>query len=177
MKMKTQEQTTNLQTLLLKVDPKSPFYRVCRYSLCLKPFHYTKPNQVYCCPKCQQDDYNYLRSLRKVMEKENSDNHKKQTTDEELTILPDEKSTVDPIQEAFNSNMSLLGKQQIAPGTSKRFKFEDMEKIGFHFDIYSYRVLTEETDSGIKRYFVMLGNYKITRINQTIIEITLLLNN
>lgn len=49
----------------LKIDPTSPYYRVCLFPRCSQPFMTTR-GRIYCCDKCADDHYNENRKLKKL---------------------------------------------------------------------------------------------------------------
>lgn len=146
----------------LKIDASSPYYRVCLFPRCSKPFM-TTGGRIYCCDECADDHYNENRKLKKLKLERRA---KEFDEEEQIPIQaisstpPPEKS--EPVaanainEEQLKKNIEIFSRLSIDKKNGTTYTISFLEDLGADLRHYSYYYPL----CNIKRGFcVMFGNF------------------
>ncbi|MBK9283516.1 MAG: hypothetical protein IPM51_04270 [Sphingobacteriaceae bacterium] len=168
----------------LAVDTTSPFYRVCPYSSCNKPFMYTRSDQKYCSRKCQNDDYNKFRLTRKntggpppessadnnssplIVEDALKEINEPKQTEQLPESVPNEQISIeDPKELIYKMNIKFLNSLVLNKYNEIILHTEVMMDNKFDFTCSSGRSPLHNIESKYNCHFLVFGKYRVYRID------------
>lgn len=147
----------------LALDPLSDRYRVCRNPECRTPFMAKNRGRDYCCDKCADTHYNFMREYIKL----NNYGAGKIVREEENKTLPPIAQALPNYkpdhewQTAFNNNLKILNDLSLDPIMGSKFNIDAMVGLGFNFFIHSSRVVLHNIEAKYNAHYLIIGDFRI----------------
>lgn len=146
----------------LKIDPASPYYRVCLFPRCSQPFMTTN-GRVYCCDKCADDHYNESRKLKRLK----LERRMNEVDDDEPIIIPVTPKVAPPekkepvsvfeiIPEQIEKNIEVFSSLSVDKKDGTIYSISFLEGLGVDLRHYSYFYPLCNVKNG---FCVMFGNF------------------
>lgn len=145
----------------LKIDPTSPYYRVCLFPRCSQPFMTTR-GRIYCCDKCADDHYNENRKLKKLKLERRSMDFEEEApiTIPEGPVLPSanksEPETPNINQSQLEKNIEVFSSLSIDKKNGTIYSIKFLEDLEVDLRHYSYFFPLCNVKNG---FCVMFGNF------------------